>query len=278
MKKHTYILILSILCFLPGGIAAGNPQPSKYQALLESLFTRILNTNSDSIRISLNDSVRVLIDSYTASDSVIDHKFNKLRYLGQIKSPDSKVKIITWNLPLRESANKYFCYIIKKGARGGKNTLYKLYGENRDETPDTNRNYSAKDWYGALYYAIEPFSSGKELHYLLLGLDYGNSMITRKIIDVLTFTKSGDIVFGNNCFSRGNTISSRVIIEYSSEGVITLRLHNPKLVVFDRLAPISDDKKDDPGNMGSEYSFDGYRLKKGLWRFVSNLDVRNRKK
>jgi hypothetical protein len=275
MRRYTFIIIAAFIFLLPQTNCA-SPSPDT-AALLENLFRRILNTNSDDERLRLNDSVKVIIDSYAISDSVFVYKFSGLRYLGQILSPDSQVKIITWNLILREGGNKYFCYIIRRGERGMPNAVYKLTGENREEKPEVDRVYSEKEWYGALYYALQPFKKDKQTHYLILGLDYGSSPITRKIIDVLTFTPEGAIVFGNNCFSKGENLSSRVVIEYFSEGVISLRMLSAKSVVFDHLASISDDKKSDPEFMGSDYSFDGYALKKGLWRFVSNVDARNKK-
>jgi hypothetical protein len=274
MRRYSFIILAFFLLSVPqANLKAASPDAS---ALLESLFRRILNTNNDNERMRLNDSVKVIIDSYAASDSVFTHKFS-VRYLGQITSPDSKVKIINWNLILREGGNKYFCYIIRKGVRGEPNNIHKLTGENREESPASDTLYTEKDWYGALYYALQPFKRDKETHYLLLGIDYGNSTITRKIIDVMTFTPEGGIIFGNNCFIKDKDISSRVIIEYFSEGVITLRMLSAKSVVFDHLASISDDQKSGPEYMGSEYSFDGYTLKKGLWRFVTKVDARNKK-
>lgn len=275
MRKYTYIIIAAFLFSIPQ-ISYASP-PSDTAALLENLFRRILDTNKDNERTRLNDSVRLIIDSYSSSDSVFVHKFSGLRYLGQILSPDSKVKIINWNLVLREGRNRYFCYIIRKGERGKPNILYKLTGENHEMKPSEDSIYSEKEWYGALYYALQPFKKNKQTHYLILGLDYGSPAITRKIIDVLTFTPDGGILFGNNCFSKGEDISSRVVIEYNSEGVITLRMLSPKSVIFDHLASISDDQKSNPEFMGSEYSFDGYNLRNGVWRFALNIDARNKK-
>jgi hypothetical protein len=275
MRRYTFIIIAVFLfSFLQTNCRSASPETS---VILENLFRRILDTNNDNERLRLNDSVKVIIDSYVTSDSVFVHKFSKLRYLGQILSPDSKVKIITWNLILREGGNKYFCYITRKGNRGEPNKINKLAGENKDESPVKDTVYSEKNWYGALYYALQPFKKDKETHYLILGIDYGNSPITRKIIDVMTFTQDGRIIFGNNCFRKDEGLSSRVVIEYFSEGVISLRMLSAKTVVFDHLASISDDKKNDPEFMGSDYSFDGYTLKKGYWRFVTNVDARNKK-
>ena len=275
MRRYTFIIIAVALFSIPQTNCRA--VSSETSAILENLFRRILNTNNDNERIRLNDSVQVIIDSYAASDSVFVHKFSGLRYLGQILSSDSKVKIITWNLILREGGNRYFCYIIRKGARGEPNNIHKLTGENSEESPAADRIYSEKDWYGALYYALQPFKKDKMTYYLVLGIDYGNSAISRKIIDVMTFTPEGGIIFGNNCFFKDENVTSRVVIEYFSEGVISLRMLSAKTVVFDHLASISGDQNSDPEFMGSEYSFDGYTLKKGNWRFVSRVDARNKK-
>ena len=97
---------------------SGQTKSPDISPLLENLYYRILYTNNDAERIRLNDSVRLIINSYVASDSVFKHKFTNLRYLGQIVSPDSRLKIINWNLILRDGSNKYFCYFIKKGREG----------------------------------------------------------------------------------------------------------------------------------------------------------------
>jgi hypothetical protein len=76
---------------------------------------------------------------------------------------------------------------------------------------------------------------------------------------------------------KDEKLSSRVVIEYFSEGVITLRMLSPRIVVFDHLASISGDQKNEAKLMGSDYFYDGYAFKKGLWKFTSNVDARNKK-
>jgi hypothetical protein len=275
MRRYTFIILAVFLFSIPQADSkAASPDTS---VLLESLFRRILNTNDDIERIRMNDSVQVIIDRYAASDTVFTNKLSGLRYLGQIVSSDSKVKIITWNLILRDNANRYFCYIIRKGAHGEKNQVHKLTGESREEGPVSDTTYPEKDWYGALYYSLQPFKKDKETYYLILGVDYGNLTTTRKIIDVMTFSPGGDIIFGNNCFIKDEKVSSRVVIEYFSEGVITVRMLSPKTVVFDHLASISGDQKNEAKLMGSDYFYDGYTFKKGFWRFTTNVDARNKK-
>ncbi len=41
-------------------------------------------------------------------------------------------------------------------------------------------------------------------YWVILGIDFGNPSITRKIIDVVSFTPEGGIVFGRRLFGSGN--------------------------------------------------------------------------
>ena len=70
----------------------------------------------------------------------------------------------------------------------------------------------------------------------------------------------------------------REILEYAPDGMVTLRLVSRKLIVFDHLDPIIMGHENDPEYYGAAgLSFDGYKLKKGLWRFVSDIDIRKLK-
>jgi hypothetical protein len=275
MRLRSYIILLfTIGCFYTSGV---QQQKSRLTSDLEGLFTRIFNTHDDAERLRLNDSVKLLIDAFVASDSVMTYNFEHLRYPGQITSSDSRLRIITWNIILSDGSNKYFLYLVRKGEKGNINRVYKLTGQNRPEAPESGRVYSEKDWYGALYYAVQPFKIKRKTYYILLGLDFGNPYTSRKIIDVLSFNDDGSITFGKDCLERGDKIKDREVIEYSPEGVITLRIESKKEIIFDHIVPYSAGHEEEAENYGAGLSFDGYILKKGIWRFVSNIDVKNRK-
>jgi len=246
--------------------------------ILEDLYKRITNTKDELEKLRLNDSIKLIISSYAASDSVFTHRFEKLRYLGQIISPDMKVKIITWNVFMRNSPNRYFCYIIRKGERKQMNSVYFLAGQNREEPIRTDIKYTSDTWYGALYYAIQPFRKKRQTHYILLGLDYGNISVARKLIDVLSFTSGGNLLFGLECIEKNKVTSQREVLEYSPEGIVSLRMETPKMIVFDRLTTISTGHGDGTELSGAGITFDGYVLKRGSWRFISDVDVKNKKK
>ena len=274
MRQKVICIIILIFFSIPFlDISAQQPGTEE---ILEDLFSRILNTRSNDERIRINDSINLLIEKYVASEVIFTHRFENLRYLGQIPSPDSRVKIVTWNLILTDGTNRYFCYIIRKEGQGKGNKIYRLTGANMDEAPKTDITYPADDWYGALYYGIQPFRIGKETCYAVLGLDYGSLQLSRKIIDVMSFSEEGDIIFGRKCFQKEDQLRSRVVLEYSADGVMTLRFNDKKTIIFDHLAPVNKGQGNNPEYYGTEFSFDAYKLKKGLWRFVKNVEVKNR--
>jgi len=243
---------------------------------LQKLYTAILNADDDE-RIRLNDSVKLIMNDYVMSDSVFRHRFDNLRYLGQIDSPDGKLKLITWNLPLRKGENRYYLYIIRKNKKQENNTVYKLEGKYRQESASTDKTYSADNWYGALYYAIQPFRYNGNKLYLILGLDSDNVNNSRKIIDILDFNDNDEIIFGRDCLLRDGKRKYREVLEYSADGMISLRLRTKKLIVFDHINPLALGHENDPESFGAGLSFDGYSFRKGNWEFKSNIDVRNLK-
>ena len=140
MRQLTYYIILSAL-FMTIAMDVESQQ-SYYGESLRVLFEGIMETKDNEERIRLNDSIINILDKYVESEGVLNHIFTELRYLGQILSPDSKLKIITWNLVLTDGTNKYFCYIIRKEKRSDPKRIYKLTGVNMDEAPGNDKTYT----------------------------------------------------------------------------------------------------------------------------------------
>lgn len=226
--------------------------------VLEKLFTRLSTIRDDSVRLGINDSIKTIIRSYAESDSVFTHKFNNIRFLGQITSTDGKIKIVTWNLLLTKTRSRYFCYLVKKEPKGEENKVYELSAVYSDDPIRKNIDYNQSTWYGALYYDIRPFKYRGNICWILLGIDYGNPLVTRKIIDVLNFSEDGSLLFGMKWFKSGDQISSREVFEYSSDGTMSLRFNSRNSIVFDHLVPINPLQKGDRKYYGSDYSFDAF--------------------
>lgn len=270
--------ILAVIIFAASlifSIAEGQTRNQDVSVTLEKLFNRLVASHEDSDKLRINDSVKFIIDSYSESDTVFIHRFTNLKYLGQITSKNSGLKIITWNLLLKDSASRYYCYFINN--TGKINHLYRLEGKYNDAPVKSDITYSEKDWYGALYYDLRLYKHDKKPYWVLLGIDYGNPSITRKIIDILSFSPDGGIVFGRKLFASGEVTKYREVLEYSSEVVISLKFLSDKSIIFDHLVPVSPALKGKKEFYGPDFSFDTYNLEKGIWKFKSDVDARNKK-
>jgi hypothetical protein len=243
---------------------------------LEKLYKRLVNNYDDTDRIRINDSIKYIIDEYVKSDKVFLHSFTNLRYLGQVTSPDSLLKIITWNLVLLNNPSRYFCYFIRKQETGKENIIYRLTTTYNENSISTDTTYTDIDWYGALYYDVRPYMINDKKFWVLLGIDYGNPYISKKIIDVLSFSQKDSIEFGRKWFVSEDKTKFRDVFEYASNAVMSLRFSSDSLIVFDHLVPFSPSHVDDHQYYGPDYSSDGYNLKDGFWRLKINIDARNK--
>ena len=270
------ILYLILFISLSTGIAKSQVSAKDTPQVLEDLFDRLVGNYNDGDRIRINDSVRMILDEYVKSDTVFTHRFTNLRYLGQIMSPDSLLKIITWNLVLVNEPGRYFCYFIKKQESGKENKIYRLSVTYKEAPVRSDTTYTESDWYGALYYDLKPYKTNDKSCWVLLGIDYGNSLISRKIIEVLSFAPDNSIIFGRKWFASGEEIKFRDVFEYASNAMMSLRFKSDSSIVFDHLVPFSPALKDDRQYYGPDYSFDAYNFENGLWKLNINVDARNK--
>ncbi len=270
------LIFLIIIYAIASGVSEGQSLTGNTPDALKKLFNRLINNYNDTDRIRINDSIRVIIGTCVKSDSIFNQKFTDLRYLGQIMSPDSLVKIVTWNLVLSNGNGKYFCYFITKHGTGTGNAIYSLSSNYKAGAVLTDTTYSISDWYGALYYDLRPIDYDGIRYWILLGIDYGNPDISRKIIDVLSFPTDSTLVLGKKWFSAAGKTNYRVVLEYASNAMISLRFSSNKSIVFDHLVSFSPSSADNHQYYGPDYSSDAYIFGDGIWKLNINVDARNK--
>jgi len=273
LKRVIYLILISVLIFQQ---AKGQPSSSNISIQLENLFGRLLKVNDDSVRLQVNASIKTIIDSYTESDSIIRHRFNNLRFLGQTTSPDSLIKLVTWNLFLRNQPGQYYCYLIRLQPESKSRKVYKLHAEYDSAAINREIYYSKDTWYGALYYDIRPQVINGTKCWVLLGIDYGNPDIARKIIEILSFGKDDSIIFGLKAFLSDDNVRFREVFEYSLTATMTLRFGGDDSIIFDHLVPFSPENENDRRYYGPHYTNDAYVLENGFWKLHLNIDARNR--
>ena len=122
---------------------------------IDSLFSRVMRTYSDSMRRAMNDTISELLQRYLMQDGSFESSFGGVRYIGKISSSDGHVNIYTWNMLLNDG------FLFNGFVQTADGILQKLQQAEAPYLPDIRRTISPKQWYGALYYDIVPYKIGR---------------------------------------------------------------------------------------------------------------------
>lgn len=274
MMRKSYLLLFLFVFSCFNLVKAQTIEKSAGEHL-EILFNKLALSEEDSEKISLNDSIVSFVNEYIKSDSVFYKKLDNIRFLGQITSPDSLVKILTWNVALSDGVQNYYCYFLTREPENETVSTYKLYGESGVDLIRKDTTYSASDWYGALYYDLRPLNINGENFYVLLGLDFKNVFITRKVIEIVRFDSGNNLVLGKRIFSNVNNLNFREVFEFSSQANMTMRFNGENEIIFDHLSPFSPEFKDNFQYYGPDFSYDSFIFEKGLFKLKEDIDIRN---
>ena len=238
---------------------------------LNTYFNEIDLSENDSITYSINEKIKQEVLEFAETDS----NFYKISIgssrIGSVISPDSKLKIISWNYKLQDNAFAYEAVIIKNSNK--KKPKVKVWSISSKEAfkPTENKTYNSKNWYGSLYYNIIPWKGD----YILLGYSTYNNISKVKVIDFLSLEKKRP-TFGQKVFKKGNKTYSRMVFEYSFMANMSLVYNSEtKEFVFDHLSPEEPSMKGLYQYYGPDFSVDVMQEKGKYWEYKSDVDVRN---
>ncbi len=240
---------------------------------LQTLANSIQHSPNDSVRISANkifqhDLREILLQSTS-------YDFDSVKNISILTSPDKDFRIFTWTLPSYEGSYSYFGFIQIINQKTHVSTVVDLVDSTYTiEKPEVAK-LNASKWFGAVYYKMIVNKKDKKNYYTLLGWKGKSPLSTQKVIDVLYF--QGDKPqFGFPLFKTENVYRNRLIYEFASQAVMSLRYEeSKKMIVFDHLSSPSK-KKDETVNivLGPDGSYDALKLSGGKWVLLRDIDIR----
>lgn len=249
-----------------------------YENSLKMSFNSLNSNNDEASQISINKNIISLMDSALAMPESFIYRFDSLTKIGKILSPDKKFRLFSWNVPMTDGTQKYFCIIQMAPEKKGKDRLYHLEGLSGRTDKAEKAVLGSKNWYGALYYSIIPFKRNHKNSYILLGLDFNDYNTNRKIIDVLNFSTDSTITFGAPVFIIKNTSQCRIIFEYSKRASMSLNFDKKRqMLVFDHLSPSNPRYVGKFEYYGPDFSYDAFSLKDDKWIYTPDVIVKNEK-
>lgn len=182
---------------------------------------------------------------------------------------DSSFRIFTWQLYVDVDEYRYYGAIQMNDSEL---KLFPLVDRSFEAQDLEQAQFTAENWYGAVYYNLKEVESPNGKYYLLFGFDGLELFRKRKLIDVLTFGDDGPI-FGAPVFispedeEKGTpqTVQSRIVRTYAAE--VSTRMNYDELleiIIFDHLIPADGRYGEGPTNY-PDGSYEGFRLENGLW-------------
>lgn len=247
---------------------------------LKTLALYAFQSKNEQQRIDSNKVFFLLMKEALQSPESFDYPFDSLnKDVSFLMNKDKMFRIITWNLPKNDGKHLYYGFIQQwyKKKKDDKQE-YRLHAltdvsETLKNSPETYVG-SASKWFGMLYYSLIDCKD----YWILLGWDGNEKLIQRKFIDVLYFKSNGEPVFGKDVFKIPKKNPKRIMFQYSTEVVMTLRYEPKKnAIVFSHLSPESDDPylKEQYQFYGPDGSFDAFVRDKNKWKLVEDIDIRN---
>ncbi|MFT5748982.1 MAG: hypothetical protein ACI93S_000234 [Ancylomarina sp.] len=236
-------------------------------------FESLRGASNDSLKLSISQNVMFDLKRILLKKGSFTYPFNKLDNLGKVTSPDQQLRIFSWNYILKDGGYRYFALLLRKAGR--KVELFELH-QNLSVKESMTSKLSANQWLGALYYQIVPFTQKGNKLYLLLGWDGNNHRTSKKVIETLGFSKTGDLELGLPVINWRGKRLSRVIFEYSKQVQMKLKFHEKgNYIVFDHLSPSESRYVNQFEYYGPDFSYDALKLEKGIWNLVEEFDLNN---
>jgi hypothetical protein len=283
IKAVSFIFLFGIISLNPAKSLASSTFDSAsllkvYEDSMKSLqFVRI-NARTDKEKDAANAHLWTLMNKALKLPSSFSYPFDSLTTIGIQTSPDKQFRIITWDVPKSGCTFGYYGFIQSYNEKKQKYDLYILKDHTADIPNPQTATCTPDKWLGMLYYKIIK-EKGSKVYTLLAWQGY-NKLITRKIIDVLSFNTQGVPSFGKAIFTKlpstykGNP--KRILFEYSAEVFMSLRYDDSKnMIMFDLLGPTEEGLEGQHQYYGPSFQIDGMSFKNGTWNYQVNVQARN---
>ena len=182
------------------------------------------NGKTDMARYEANEKFIQLLKKDLRDETSFDYVFDSIRILSVIYPDDRKFKVFSWNLPLSNFKNENYGLMMVFSEKSHNYKVIELRDVSNDIVNPEKEILKKGLWYGAVYYQlIEKKVEGKKV-YTIIGWHPTNGLYQQKVIDVITFDRNDEPVFGKLMFrGKGFTSSKRIVFRYSDKVAMKLR-------------------------------------------------------
>ncbi|MBK9732829.1 MAG: hypothetical protein IPO83_16375 [Chitinophagaceae bacterium] len=245
-----------------------------YEDSLKQINDVILDGSEQGIRQNAcYDFIKKLVEALKVEGS-FDYPFDSLTRISILTPEDKSFRIFNWQLPLTSGKQRFFGAIQMRNGKELK--LFPLYDYSDYILHPADTITDNEKWFGALYYRIMEVKGNGKKYYMLFGWDGNNMTSNKKILEVLSFSKQKEPVFGAAIFNFGkesdrNAIM-RFILEYKKDAQVSLNYDaDLQMITFDHLIPQDASTKDLPYTYVPDGSYEAFQWKHGKWNYFDNV-------
>jgi hypothetical protein len=233
-------------------------------------FSKITNLSSFKREESANKVFETFFNTLQNERS-FEYPFDSLKKVGKIYSPDHRLRIYSWNIPIGIDQNLYYSIIQFYSKEEKIYLTIKLKSAFAATSPVTVEN-----WPGALYYEIVETKHAGQKYYTLLGLDLGNMLTNKKVIDVVSIDDFDVFYFCRSLIKYDGRLTDRLVFEFNEQVNMTLKYnHTEDMIVFDHLSPEKPSFEGNYAYYGPDFTYDGLKFEKGIWVHYKNIVITN---
>jgi hypothetical protein len=205
------------------------------------------------------------------------HHFDSLETVSQIYPRDSSFRILTWQLVLPKGQFRYYGVLQMKS---GKLKMFPLRDYSDTMQYQTQQQTTNDNWYGALYYNVIEQQVNKQPVYTLFGFEAADYITRRKVVEILTFDKTGKPHFGAPLFHfkydsthvKLLDTMSRFFIEYKYSAPTVLNYDAQlQMIVFDHVAPPNEKANGATFSYVPDGTYEGFLWTKDHWQWVEKV-------
>lgn len=271
-KFVTVLFWLTCSCFSQSLTQQETAYFNKKEDSLVKLQNLTFFSKTDSLRLRSNAKFMAMLDEVLLNQLSYYYPFDSLKEISRLYAGGQKVRIITWNLERPDGTFQYFGFLQSKNPKSNSFDLYPLKDKSLTIKNPELFVGDNNSWFGMLYYNIINCKG----YYILLGWDGNDKTVTRKFIEVLSFKKDGTPVFGKDVFKFPRKNPKRIMFEYSSKVVMSMR-YNPEsqAIIFDHLSAKDEFSTGMPQYSGPDFSFDAFVFKHHRWYYLEDVDTKN---
>lgn len=268
---------------------------------ISTAFRYLRMERNDSLRQMVNDSLlaglEILLSEVRGPGEVPD----TIPGMARVVSDDNRVAFFVWNIQWLNGRHQYYGFLMHCDHK--KVNIFRLTDASSTLDSADYRSLDYTNWFGALYNRIITTElPGGKRGYTMLGWSGEDLLVSRKVIDILSFSSDGLPIFGLDIFTVSDQQGlTRIIYRYSAQTSMVLKYGNQvvsssvrwnpgkrrfdekqvvrgMIITADRLIPL------DP-LMEGQFRFyfpegtvsDGFSFREHRWVQIRDIESRNEK-